>query len=292
MLSQQYQDNINTLLNKILEAEAIVVGGAAGMSEAIGHTSFYHTDENFLKHFGEFADKYGFNNLFMGYHYRYPTSEERWAFLATEMKLIHDAEAGCPYLDLLQLLQDKNYFLVTTNQDAQFSKTFPEEKVSLLQGDLRYFQCGSRCHDQIYFNKEQVENMYANIDGTRIPTELIPVCSKCGQEMEPWIRSYEFLEGSSYQSELRKYNEFLIKNKDKKILFLELGVGTMTPMFIKEPFWNMTYSLPNAYYITINPKDAIVPKELKEKGLAIKEDIAHVLQDALNKKDKRDVVIE
>lgn len=286
MLSQQYQDHINTLREKIEEAEVIVVGGAAGMSEAIGHSSFYHADENFQKHFGKFADKYGFQNLFMGYHHPYPTSEERWAFLATEMKLIHDAEVGRPYLDLLKLLQGKNYFVVTTNQDAQFSKTFPEEKVSLLQGDLRYLQCGSPCHDQIYFNQEQVEEMYANIDGTRIPTELIPVCSKCGQAMEPWIRSFVFLEGSSYQNELRKYNEFLIENKDKKILFLELGVGTMTPMFIKEPFWNMTYSLPNAYYITINPKDALVPQELSEKGLGIKEDIARVLQDALNEKEK------
>ncbi|MEM1503642.1 hypothetical protein RG959_09475 [Domibacillus sp. 8LH] len=187
MLSQQYQDNIDTLLKKIEEAEAIVVGGVAGMSKAIGY-SFYHTDENFLKHFGKFADNYSIKNLFEGFYYRFSTREERWAYLATEMKLIHDAEAGRPYLDLLQLLQDKNYFIVTTNQDTQFSKTFPEVKVSPIQGDLRYFQCGSRCHDQIYFNKDQVETMYANIDGTRIPTELIPVCSKCGQEMEPWIQ--------------------------------------------------------------------------------------------------------
>ncbi|MFP5109510.1 Sir2 silent information regulator family NAD-dependent deacetylase [Neobacillus sp. C211] len=288
MLSQQYQDN--TLLKKIQEAEAIVVGGAAGMSEAIGH-SFYHTDENFLKHFGKFADKYGIKNLFEGFYYRFSTREERWAYLATEIKFLYDAEAGRPYLDLLQLLQGKNYFIVTTNQDSQFSKTFPEEKVSPIQGDMRYFQCGSRCHDQVYFNKEQVENMYANIDGTRIPTELIPFCPKCGQEMEPWVRSYVFLEGSSYRRELMKYNEYLIKNKDKKVLFLELGVGTMTPMFIKEPFWNMTYSWPDAFYITINPKDALLPRELKGKGLAIHEDTAVVLQDALNEKAKRDTDI-
>lgn len=289
MVSQHYQDNINTLLKQIKEADAIVVGGAAGMSEAIGHTSFYHADDNFLKHFGKFADEFGFQNLFMGYHYPYPTPEERWAFLATEIKLIHDAEAGRPYLDLLQLLSNKNYFIVTTNQDAQFYKAFPEDKIASIQGDLRYFQCGSGCHDEIYFNKEQVENMYANIEGTRIPTELIPVCDECGKQIEPWVRSYVFLEGSFYQNEVRKYNEFLIKNKDKKVLFLELGVGRMTPMFIKEPFWNMTYTFPNAYYATINPNDAIVPDALREKGLAIKEDIAIVLKDTLNEKTKNSV---
>lgn len=54
----------------------------------------------------------------------------------------------------------------------------------------------------------------------------------------------------------------------------------MTPMFIQEPFWSLTYSLPQAYYITINPKDALLPRELFQKGWAIKEDIAAVLGDA------------
>ena len=90
-----------------------------------------------------------------------------------------------------------------------------------------------------------------------------------------------------YKEEYRKINEFLIANQDKKILFLELGVGRMTPMFIQEPFWNLTYSLPRAFYITINPKDAILPQALVGKGIAIKEDIASVLRDAvaLSKKD-------
>src|SRR5690625_7417029 len=73
-----------------------------------------------------------------------------------------------------------------------------------------------------------------------------------------------------------------MKNQHKNILFLELRVGQMTPMFIKEPFWNMTYSWPDTYYITINPKDALLPEELNDKGLAIHEDIAQVLRAALN----------
>ncbi|PAV28695.1 hypothetical protein CIL05_15540 [Virgibacillus profundi] len=75
-----------------------------------------------------------------------------------------------------------------------------------------------------------------------------------------------------------------MKNKFKKILFLELGVGTMKPMFIKEPFWEMTNSLPSASYISVNPNDAVVPGKIEEKGLAINEDIARVLQDVLKGK--------
>ena len=120
-----------------------------------------------------------------------------------------------------------------------------------------------------------------------IPPDMIPRCPKCGAEMEPWVRGFTFLEGKKYKDEYRKINEFLEENKEKKILFLELGVGRMTPMFIQEPFWNLTYSLPRAFYITINPKDAILPQALVGKGIAIKEDIASVLRDAvaLSKKD-------
>lgn len=285
MLTQQYQDNLDTLLQKIEEAEAVVVGGAAGMSAAAGY-NWYQTDEIFLKYFGEFAGKYGIESIFYGFYHRFATREERWAYIATLNKFVYDAEAGKPYLDLLQLLQDKNYFVLTTNQDTQFSKVFPEEKVSAIQGDWRYYQCSNRCHDHVYFNKKQVEEMYVNIEGTRIPTELLPTCSECGKDMEPWVRSRVFLEGSHFRSELMKFQAYLMKNKYKKILFLELGVGTMTPMFIKEPFWEMTHSLPNAYYISINPKDAVVPREISEKGLAINEDIARVLEDALNEKAK------
>lgn len=78
-----------------------------------------------------------------------------------------------------------------------------------------------------------------------------------------------------------------MENKDKNILFLELGVGRMTPMFIREPFWNMTYSWPKAFYIAINPQDALLPKELKEKGFTIKEDIAGVLENAIKRKKEQ-----
>lgn len=285
MLSQLYQENIATLLQKIQEADTIVVGGAAGMSASCGY-NWYSTDENFMKHFGNFAEKYGIDNIFNGFYYRFSTREERWAYIATLNKFVYDSKVGQPYIDLRQLLEDKDYFVVTTNQDTQFSKAFPEEKVSTIQGDWRYFQCSHCCHDQVYFNKEQIDIMYKNIDGTRIPTELIPICPKCGKDMEPWVRSFMFLEGNFYKSKLSKYREYLTKNRDKKILFLELGVGQMTPMFIKEPFWNMTYSWPDAYYITINPKDALLPKELKDKGLAIHEDIAQVLRDVVDKQQK------
>lgn len=278
--SKSYEEQVRELTEHIKGADAIVVGAASGMSAAAGYRHYYEHDKDFVENLGEFEKKYGYRNSFDGFYYRYRTSEERWAYIARNLCMILDAETGQPYKDLFEILKDKNYYILTTNQDTQFTRVFPEEKISAIQGDWRYFQCSRRCHDELYDSVETLHKLNDSIDADlRVPSELIPRCPKCGAEMEPWVRSWVFLEGRKYREKHSKLNAFLKKNMHKKVLFLELGVGRMTPMFIQEPFWNMTYAWPNAFYITINPRDAIVPEELKQKGLAIREDIAKVLTD-------------
>lgn len=278
--NKSYEEQITQFITHIQEADAIVVGAASGMSAAAGYRHYYEHDKDFVTYLGDFEKKYGYRNSFDGFYYRYSSSEERWAFLAKYLCMILDAKTGQPYYDLFEILKNKNYYVLTTNQDTQFNRLFPEEKISAIQGDWRYFQCSRRCHDELYNSEKILHELSEAIDSDlRILTNKIPHCPKCGAEMEPWVRSWVFLEGKKYHEEYEKFNAFLKKNVDKKILFLELGVGRMTPMFIQEPFWNLTYSLPNAFYITVNPRDALVPKELKNKGLAIHEDIAVVLSD-------------
>ena len=280
--------NIKTLVDKIENADAILVGAAAGMSAACGYNFFYQNDEIFEKYLGEFGRKYGYRGAFNGFYYHYPSPEAHWAFLARMGYMEYECETGKPYYDLMELIKDRNYHIMTTNQDFQFTRMVPEEKLSAIQGDSRYFQCSRRCHDEIYYNKEMIYAMNDAIDENLcIPSEMIPRCPKCGAEMEPWVRGYTFLEGKKYKDEYRKINEFLEENKEKKILFLELGVGRMTPMFIQEPFWNLTLSLPEARYIAVNDQYHFLPKDIEEKGMVIEADIARVLRDAAEYREKR-----
>lgn len=236
-----YQKNARTLLDKLNSAEAILVGAAAGMSASCGYNFFYQNDAIFQKYLGDFHKKYGFTGAFNGFYYHYPSPEAHWAFLVRMGYMEYECPTGQPYYDLMELLEGKNYHIMTTNQDFQFTRVVSEEKLSAIQGDFRYYQCSRRCHDQIYYNKDMVYAMNAAIDENLcIPAKMIPRCPKCGAQMEP--------------------------------------------LFIQEPFWNLTYSLPKAFYITINPKDALLPIEIEQKGLAIKEDIALVLQEAVRVK--------
>ena len=103
----------------------------------------------------------------------------------------------------------------------------------------------------------------------------------CGEEAFPWVRGYgNFLQGRKYDEQYQKISKYIMNNKEKKILFLELGVGRMTPMFIQEPFWNLTLNLPDAYYIAVNAQYDFLPKDIEEKGMVIKGDIAKLLKDA------------
>ncbi len=289
--SLRYEQQLQLFADKLNEADCIIVGGASGLSAAGGGDFYYDDTPSYRQYFGKFAEKYGFRGAFDGSFYRYDTPEEKWAYLATFLHTTQTVPIRKPYLDLNKLLQGKDFFILTTNQDTQFVKLYPEEKVAQIQGDHRYFQCSKECTDYIWDAVEPVKAMIEAMgDDTVIPTELIPRCPHCGAEAFPWVRGYgNFLQGERYHAEYAKMSKYIQANWDKKILFIELGVGRMTPMFIQEPFWMLTHNLPDAYYIGVNDKFSYLPETIEDKGIAILGNIADVLETvlALKQGDRR-----
>lgn len=273
-------NNIEILMNKINTADAIVIGGGSGLSSAAGY-NHYHSKDIIKNKFKEFEKKYGFSSLFDAYYHLYSTNEERWGFFSQYIKFMHEANPGQPYLDLYEILKNKPYFILTTNVDMQFSKVFPEDRICLFQGDFGYFQCSQPCHDEVHKNKDIIYKMDENLMETKVLADLIPRCPKCGRIMMPWVRDYEFLEGSHWKDSVERYQNFLreyLENKENKtVLFLELGVGDMTPSIIQLPFWKMTASYKNTFYVSVNLKKTSAPEHLHGRTMAISDDIANVL---------------
>lgn len=87
-----------------------------------------------------------------------------------------------------------------------------------------------------------------------------------------------FVEDEGWQKACERYKNFLAQNKEKKILFLELGVGSNTPEIIKYPFWQMTQNFKDAFYVCINKGEVFIPAEIKEKSLGIDSDIGEILK--------------
>ena len=277
-----YPEQIARLVEEIREADCVVVGGASGMSAAGGGDFYYADNDSYRKYFGKYAEKYHFKGAFAGMMHPWSSREEFWGYLATFLHTTQTAPIRKPYEDLDALLRGKDFFVLTTNQDTQFVKLYPEEKVAEIQGDHRFFQCAACCTDDTWDAVAPVAEMITAMGNrTAIPTERIPKCPHCGGEAFPWVRGYgNFLQGKKYEEQYEKVSRYLLDHREKKILFLELGVGRLTPMFIQEPFWNLTLQFPNARYIAVNDKYHFLPRQLEDKGMVIVQDIAAVLRDA------------
>lgn len=277
-----YEKQIEIFAEKIQEADHIVVGGASGLSAAGGGDFYYENNDSFKKYFGKFAEKYPLQGAFSGMQYPWPTREEYWGYLATFLHTTQHAEICQPYRELQAILKDRDYFILTTNQDTQAIKAFPEAKVAEIQGDHRFFQCSKQCTDDVWDAVGPVSEMIEAMgDSTSVPTELIPKCPHCGAEAYPWVRGYgNFLEGTKYQEEYQKISDDLAAHwHDEHVLFIELGVGRLTPMFIQEPFWALTAEFPGAYDVMVNQKYQFLPEQIETKGQAIKADINQALVD-------------
>ncbi len=259
-------------------AEALVVGAGAGLSTSAGFT---YSGERFEKYFSDFQARYGFSDMYTGGFYPYKTLEEHWAYWSRYIMINRYMDVTIPvYEKLFELVKDKNYFVITTNVDHCFQKAgFDKARLFYTQGDYGLFQCSEPCHQKTYDNEEQIRAMYESQKDMKIPTELLPKCPVCGKPMSMNLRAdYTFVEDEGWHKAALRYEDFLNGNKDRNIVYLELGVGGNTPGIIKYPFWNMTYLNPKAKYICINKGEAVVPKEIENQSICVNNDIYEVIK--------------
>ncbi|MFR6664405.1 MAG: SIR2 family NAD-dependent protein deacylase, partial [Gemmiger sp.] len=183
-------------------------------------------------------------------------------------------------VDLLKLVQDKDYFVITTNVDHCVQKAgFDKKRLFYTQGDYGLFQCSEPCCQETFDNEEVIREMVKRQEDMKIPTELLPTCPHCGKPLTMNLRSDDtFVEDKGWHRAAERYENFFRTRAGQKILFLELGVGYNTPVIIKYPFWQMTAKNPNATYICINQGQAVCPQEIELQSVCINADIGQVLQ--------------
>lgn len=277
-----YSNNIEKLKTEIETADAILIGAGAGMSTSAGLT---YSGERFLKYFSDFHEKYKINDMYSGGFFPYKTLEEYWAWWSRHIYVNrYDQPNIKPYADLLELVKDKDYFVLTTNVDHQFQLAgFDKKRLFYTQGDYGLWQCSKPCHQKTYDNEETVCKMFTEQKNMKIPSELIPYCPVCGAPMTMNLRSDNtFVQDEGWYTASNRYEDFIRRHKDLHILFLELGVGANTPVIIKYPFWQMTVKNPKSTYACINFGEAFCPEEIQNQSICINADIKKVLEDIKN----------
>ena len=275
---KSYSESMERLKAALQDCDAVVIGAGSGLSTAAGFT---YNGERFEKYFSDFAAKYGIKDMYSGGFYPFATPEEHWAYWSRYIYINRYMDAPKPvYDDLLKLVADKDYFVITTNVDHCFQKAgFDKRRLFYTQGDYGLFQCSEPCCQETFENEAMIRKMVKRQENMKVPTELLPTCPHCGKPLTMNLRSdNKFVEDEGWHRAAERYENFLRTRAGGKILFLELGVGYNTPVIIKYPFWQMTAKNPNATYVCINQGQAVCPQEIERQSVCIHADIGQVLQ--------------
>ena len=245
-------EQIERLKTELKTADAIVIGAGAGLSTSAG---FVYSGERFRYWFSDFADRFGITDMYSGGFYPFPDEETYWAWWSRHIYCNRYAKAPKPvYENLLKLVADRDYFVITTNVDHMFQKAgFDKKRLFYTQGDYGLFQNQRPTVQKTWDNEEWVMQAMAaqgfvkNADGSfimpegrkvamRIPTALIPRSPEDKCKVMPNLRSDDsFVEDEGWHRASAAYADYLRKYDGQHVLYLEIGVGSNTPVIIKYP---------------------------------------------------------
>ena len=164
-----YSQKIERLRQAIDSADAVVIGAGAGLSTSAG---FVYSGERFERYFSDFIEKYGFRDMYSAGFYPFTTPEEYWAYWSRYVYINRYLDPPKPvYNDLLEIVKDKDYFVITTNVDHCFQKAgFDKQRLFYTQGDYGLFQCSIPCCQETLGNEDiilqMVERQQERIEGS------------------------------------------------------------------------------------------------------------------------------
>ena len=245
-------DNIHRAHSLLANADRVLIGAGAGLSTAAG---LAYSGERFQRYFAPFIERYGMTDMYSAGFYPFPTQEDKWAYWSQHIWMNRFEPGATPlYRRHFEWVCDRDYFVITTNVDAQFELAgFDPQRIFATQGDYGYIQCARGCHNRIYPVRNLMEewrsDLGARSDGTLERTRLsdpalVPTCPVCGGRMETHLRADGFfVETDDWHAAQQRYQAFAERTRGSRTVLLELGVGWNTPVWIRYPFENVAQML-------------------------------------------------
>lgn len=280
---ESYDEKIARAAQSIREADYVLLGVGAGMSTAAGAQ---YGGKFFEEHFAEFQALYGkgpfMQDMYSAGFYPFPDQESKWGYWSRQALLAGiELDVTPLHKTLLDALQGKQLFILSTNADRQFEKAgFPAEAVFATQGTYDRIQCKRGCHPKTYDAVELFRRMDRERLNGRIPAALVPKCPVCGGNMEMNLRiDNYFVEDADWHAAEERFSRFLSACMEQKTVLLELGVGFNTPTIIRFPFEKLAREHENITLIRLSRSKAMVPASLGRRAIGIDADMAQSITD-------------
>ncbi len=275
-------DRIEKTKKLIKESDYVLIGAGAGLSTAAG---IDYGGERFQKYFADYIEQYNFTDMYTSSFYDFETQEDFWAYWARHI-YVNNVGMGSTelYEKLLKLVEDKNYFVISTNVDDQFTKSgFESSRIFSIQGSYRFIQCKTACHDSLYDDSDMVKEMLKETtEDLKIPSNLIPSCPVCGGPMDVNLRKDDkFVQDEYWYKQHKAYVDFINKAKYDKTVLLEFGVGFNTPGIIRFPFESMTSKINKWNLVRFNKSHIELSLHIENQYTPFTEDIESIIDELL-----------
>ena len=279
---QSTKNYFNQVKQEISDANAIVIGAGAGLSLAAGFTL---SGERFTNYFADFIKKFGITDMYSGGFFSFPSRKAYWSWWSRVIWLSRYQPAPQDtYRRLYELIKGQNYFVLTTNVDHQFQLAgFDKQRLFYTQGDYGLFQQADsqQTFDNFTLIKKMILSQGFQINDNnellkpdQLSMDVDPKLIAQADQYQLNLRvDSDFVEDDGWHRAAQRFNHFIERYQQQKILFLELGVGNNTPGIIKYPFWQWTYNNPQARLMTVNTTDVAFPQELNHQAIGFKMDI-------------------
>lgn len=209
----------------IQNAQAVVVFAGAGMSADSGIPTYRGDNGEWQQSIEVAGKKYKTTELctHRAFEEEY---EAAWELSLQRLRLCRERKPHTGYYDLLQLLDSKQYFVVTSNIDSYFEEAgFDGHRIAEIHGSLRYFQCMDPKEKEIW-----LLDIEEGLDGFQPPN-----CPTCGGRTRPNVRFFDdwFWLSQRARDQEKRYVSFLKSVSGQHLLLLEIGAGTKLPYIRK-----------------------------------------------------------
>lgn len=268
-------NEIEDIATKIKQAEAVLVTAANGFSISEGFNLFAN-NQSFKDTFGDFQARYGVQSIFQGMGFLYSNLVDEWKFNSRVIDKYVIQYAGTPLMDgLKQILDQKNYFIVTSNVEHHFHLAGLEsERIFEVEGNLTQMHCQKEANLE-FFSTIELAKKFGTDDAAGVSNpDLLPKCENDGEPMRLNISAEpSFITDKVAQD---RFANFIKENSNKRIVILEMGIGPRNQL-IKAPIMSLVDQMPDVTYISINKGELNIPDTISSKSFGIDGDLTETI---------------
>jgi NAD-dependent SIR2 family protein deacetylase len=262
------------------EADRVLIGAGAGLSADAGVD---YTDEvAFARTFPALV-KRGLKAPYQLIGYSGLPPEAFWGYWLKHVDEVRFGDGRRQVYELLfNLVRDKDWFVLTSNVDALFTRNgFDAGRVCSIQGDFAFLQCYTPCSDELWPSAPVLARLLPQINSaTQALRDLarVPTCPNCGGPMFFNVRGGHWFVETPWRRQFDVLREWLPSASNERLLVLDIGSGFNTPSVVRWPMERTARAIPTARFVRINRNDPELQVDLGVRALTVAGGALEVIQ--------------